>query len=94
MTFQEASSLVSNMSLNPYYYNNELHYGIIIRHNHGKVFYNCLQTKNDYSDKLFFKDLRDAQNQCITLIINLFEQYSVTGSYDYKLPPKRCEPLY
>ena len=30
MTFQEASSLVSNMSLNPYYYNNELYTAIVV----------------------------------------------------------------
>ena len=83
-----------NATVAPYYYNNALHYGIKIWNIHGKIYYDCLQTKNDYSDKLFFKDLRDAQNQCITLIINLFEQYRATGSYDYKLPPKRCDPLY
>ena len=30
MTFQEASSLVSNMSLNPYYYNNELYTAVVV----------------------------------------------------------------
>ena len=30
MTFQEASSLVSNMSLNTYYYNNELYTAIVV----------------------------------------------------------------
>ena len=69
--FSQLEKTYLQQSILTYYVDKKIKYGIKICHRHGRIFYNCTLSYAKLTEKLFFDNLRDAQNQCIRLIIEI-----------------------